>query len=70
MQSSKCDKCLSLSTNKTILQISVIPDDLEVISKEVADFSKRYTYVITTGGVGPTHDDLTFEGTIVLHCKL
>ncbi|KAH3886073.1 FAD synthase-like [Dreissena polymorpha] len=45
-----------------VRRISVIPDELEVISKEVADFSKRYTYVITTGGVGPTHDDLTFEG--------
>ena len=41
----------------------MIPDELDVIAKEVADFSKRFTYVITSGGIGPTHDDLTFEGT-------
>ena len=40
----------------------MIPDDLDTIAKEVADFSQKYTYVITSGGVGPTHDDLTFEG--------
>jgi len=43
-------------------QISVIPDDLEVIAKEVSEFSKKYKYVLTAGGIGPTHDDLTFEG--------
>lgn len=45
-----------------VRRISVIPDELDVIAKEVADFSKRFTYVITSGGIGPTHDDLTFEG--------
>ena len=46
----------------SLFQISVIPDDLDTIATEVAEFSKRYTYVITSGGVGPTHDDLTFQG--------
>ena len=46
----------------SLFQISVIPDDLDTIAAEVAEFSKRYTYVITSGGVGPTHDDLTFQG--------
>ena len=41
----------------------MIPDNLEVIAAEVAEFSQRYTHVITSGGIGPTHDDLTFEGT-------
>jgi len=29
---------------------------------QVEEFSKKYTRVITSGGIGPTHDDLTFEG--------
>ena len=49
-------------------QISVIPDDLEVIAKEVSEFSKKYKYVLTAGGIGPTHDDLTFEGIGWLFC--
>ena len=43
-------------------QISVIADDLEEIAREVAQFSQWYNHVITSGGVGPTHDDMTFEG--------
>ena len=45
-----------------IFQISVIADDLGEIAKEVAEFSRKYNHVITSGGVGPTHDDMTFEG--------
>lgn len=45
-----------------LMRISVIPDDTEIIGLETVDFSGRFDFVFTSGGVGPTHDDITMEG--------
>jgi molybdenum cofactor synthesis domain-containing protein len=42
-------------------RIAVIPDDRGEIAATVADFSGRFDHVFTSGGVGPTHDDVTME---------
>lgn len=43
-------------------RIEVIPDVLDEIAAAVRAASSRYQHVFTSGGVGPTHDDLTMEG--------
>src|SRR5690606_13661801 len=39
----------------------VIRDELDAIVAHVNECRARYTYVFTTGGIGPTHDDITAE---------
>lgn len=58
-------------------RVVFIPDDANDIVDAVLDFSARYTHVFTSGGVGPTHDDVTmvaiaraFGTTIVRHAEL
>lgn len=42
-------------------EVRVIPDDRQRIIDCVREFSSKYNYVFTTGGIGPTHDDITSE---------
>ena len=42
-----------------LARILVVPDDVPTIAEEVLLLSERFDYVFTSGGVGPTHDDVT-----------
>lgn len=43
-------------------RIVIIPDDVDVIATSVRECAVQFDYVFTSGGVGPTHDDVTIEG--------
>jgi len=40
-------------------EVRIIPDNEKIIISTVDEFKKKYNYVFTTGGIGPTHDDIT-----------
>ena len=42
-----------------VRRIVTIPDELPVIVEAVRDMARTHDFVFTTGGVGPTHDDVT-----------
>jgi molybdenum cofactor synthesis domain-containing protein len=42
-------------------RIVVVPDELQPIVDEVSNCAHKFEVVITSGGVGPTHDDITME---------
>lgn len=42
-------------------EVRIVPDVTEEIVAAVNALRARYTYVFTTGGIGPTHDDITAD---------
>lgn len=42
-----------------VRRIDVIPDEIDEIAEAARGMSGRYDHVFTSGGVGPTHDDVT-----------
>ena len=42
-----------------VKEVRIIPDEEKIIIKNILHLSKKFNYVFTTGGIGPTHDDIT-----------
>ena len=42
-------------------RVEVIADDEDEIIEAARRMSKNYDFVVTSGGIGPTHDDITYE---------
>ncbi|KAK5206488.1 hypothetical protein LTR41_007926 [Exophiala xenobiotica] len=51
--------CFSLGIQ--LKRIEVIADDEEEIIEAARRMSKNYDLVVTSGGIGPTHDDITYQ---------
>ena len=45
----------------SVKEVRIIPDIKKIIIDNVKNLSKKFNYVFTTGGIGPTHDDITAE---------
>jgi len=44
-----------------VAEVRIIPDTEETIVEVLNLLRKKYNYVFTTGGIGPTHDDITAQ---------
>jgi molybdenum cofactor synthesis domain-containing protein len=42
-------------------EVRIVPDDMEAIAAAVNELRGRNDYLFTTGGIGPTHDDITVD---------
>ena len=45
----------------SVNEVRIVPDLEKTIIKNLLELSKKFNYVFTTGGIGPTHDDITAQ---------
>ena len=45
----------------SVNEARIVPDEEKIIIKNILSLSKKFNYVFTTGGIGPTHDDITAQ---------
>ncbi len=53
------DRCDKIGLN--VLEVRIIPDVEQTIIDTILELHSDYDYIFTTGGIGPTHDDITTE---------
>ena len=44
-----------------LVEVRIVPDDIERIAAAVNELRAAHDYLFTTGGIGPTHDDITVD---------
>ncbi len=55
----------------SVERVTTVPDRISDIARVVNEYRAEYDAVIVTGGLGPTHDDVTMEGVAAaLGCSL
>ena len=52
---------LNIKCGISVKEVRIIPDVEKIIVKNIITLSKTFNYVFTTGGIGPTHDDITAQ---------
>lgn len=51
-----------------LLRVEVCPDETSIIAEAISRLTTEHTWVFTSGGIGPTHDDVTLEGIARAFC--
>ncbi|KAG5359527.1 hypothetical protein CJU90_5350 [Yarrowia sp. C11] len=51
--------CFALGLD--LQKVEVVPDDEKDIVESIQRLAARYDFIVTSGGIGPTHDDITYE---------
>ena len=49
------------ATGIDLMEVRIVGDEQDAIVRAVNELRPRYTYVFTSGGIGPTHDDITAD---------
>ena len=44
-----------------LVEVRIVPDDIDRIANAVNELRGTHDYLFTTGGIGPTHDDITVD---------
>tara|TARA_B100000963_G_C22417493_1_gene576125 strand:- start:77 stop:835 length:759 start_codon:yes stop_codon:yes gene_type:complete len=52
---------LNLKCGISVNEVRIVPDIEKTIVNNIRHLSKEFNYVFTTGGIGPTHDDITAQ---------
>ena len=52
---------LNLNCGIAVKEVRIIQDIEKIIINNVLSLSRKFNYVFTTGGIGPTHDDITAQ---------
>ncbi len=52
-------KWLNSKCGISVKEVRIVPDEEQIIINNILTLSKKFNYVFTTGGIGPTHDDIT-----------
>ena len=54
--------CRELTARGLVVRrVLVVTDEIDEVVEALDDLRRRYDYIITSGGIGPTHDDITVE---------
>jgi molybdenum cofactor synthesis domain-containing protein len=54
-------KWLNQNCGISVTEVRIIQDIEKIIISNILELRKKFKYIFTTGGIGPTHDDITSE---------